>query len=68
MSDTTGALQAYQGYCLDKLEAEASKALDMIAEVDDLIEEYRDTIKNNFQMEQWEKFGIMDKGVVDTYI
>ena len=67
---------------LDKLEAEAIKALDMIAEVDALIEEvseklhkaekqladvhdvansYRHTIKNNFPMEQWERFGITDK-------
>ena len=67
---------------LDELEAEAIKALDMIAEVDALIEEvseklhnaekqladvqdvaksYRHTIKNNFPMEQWERFGITDK-------
>ena len=67
---------------LDKLEAEAIKALDMIAEVDALIEEvseklhkaekqladvqdvaksYSHTIKNNFPMEQWERFGITDK-------
>ena len=61
---------------LDELEAEAIKALDMIAEVDALIEEkaekqladvqdvaksYRHTITNNFPMEQWERFGITDK-------
>lgn len=65
-----------------QIEAEAIKALDMIAEVDALIEEvseklhkaekqladiqdvaksYRHTIKNNFPMEQWERFGIRDK-------
>ena len=42
---------------LDTLEAEANKAIEMIQEVDAL----RQTIKNYFPMEQWEKFGIMDK-------
>lgn len=67
---------------LDKLEAEANKAIEMIREVDALRQEaseklqkaneqladvkeiamgYRQTIKNNFPMEQWEKFGISDK-------
>ena len=67
---------------LDKLEAEANKAIEMIQEVDalrqtvseklqaaneqladvkELAMGYRQTIKNNFPMEQWEKFGIMDK-------
>ena len=67
---------------LDKLEAEANKAIEMIKEVDALRQEaseklqkaneqladvkelamgYRQTIKNNFPMEQWEMFGISDK-------
>ena len=67
---------------LDKLEAEANKAIEMIKEVDALRQEaseklqkaneqladvkelamgYRQTIKNNFPMEQWERFGISDK-------
>lgn len=67
---------------LDKLEAEANKAIEMIREVDSLRQEaseklqkaneqladvkelamgYRQTIKDNFPMEQWERFGIMDK-------
>ena len=46
---------------LDKLEAEAIKALDMIADVQDVAKSYRHTIKNNFPMEQWERFGITDK-------
>ena len=67
---------------LDKLEAEANKAIEMIKEVDALRLEaseklqkaneqladvkelamgYRQTIKNNFPMEKWECFGIMDK-------
>ena len=67
---------------LDKLEAEANKAIEMIKEVDALRQEaseklqkaneqladvkelamgYRQTIKNNFPLEQWEKFGISDK-------
>ena len=67
---------------LDKLEAEAKKAIEMIKEVDALRLEaseklqkaneqladvkelamgYRQTIKNNFPIEKWEYFGIMDK-------
>ena len=67
---------------LDKLEAEANKAIEMIKEVDALRLEaseklqkaneqladvkelamgYRQTIKNNFPIEKWEYFGIMDK-------
>lgn len=67
---------------LDKLEAEANKAIEMIKEVDALRLEaseklqkaneqladvkelamgYRQTIKNNFPIEKWGYFGIMDK-------
>ena len=67
---------------LDKLEAEANKAIEMIREVDalrqtaseklqlaneklsevkELAMGYRQTIKNNFPIEKWEHFGIMDK-------
>ena len=67
---------------LDTLEAEASKAIEMIREVDalrhtvsekllaanekladvkELAMGYRQTIKANFPIEQWEKFGVMDK-------
>ena len=55
---------------LDKLEAEATKALDMIAEVDALIEEVSEKLHKaekqfadvqDVAKEQWERFGITDK-------
>ena len=46
---------------LDKLEAEANKANEQLADVKELAMGYRQTIKNNFPPEQWEHFGIMDK-------
>ena len=41
----------------EKLQA----ANEQLADVKELAMGYRQTIKNNFPMEQWEKFGIMDK-------
>jgi len=41
----------------EKLQAANEK----LADVKELAMGYRQTIKNNFPMEQWEKFGIMDK-------
>ena len=37
------------------------KANEQLADVKELAMGYRQTIKNNFPMEQWEKFGISDK-------
>ena len=34
---------------------------EQLADVKELAMGYRQTIKNNFPMEQWEKFGISDK-------
>ena len=50
---------------VDALRQEASeklqKANEQLADVKELAMGYRQTIKNNFPMEQWEKFGISDK-------
>ena len=50
---------------VDALRQEASeklqKANGQLADVKELAMGYRQTIKNNFPMEQWEKFGISDK-------
>ena len=37
------------------------KANEQLADVKELAMGYRQTIKNNFPLEQWEKFGISDK-------
>ncbi|MBR5014903.1 MAG: hypothetical protein IKY16_09940 [Bacteroidales bacterium] len=37
------------------------KAEKQLAGVQDVAKSYRHTIKNNFPMEQWERFGITDK-------
>ena len=50
---------------VDALRQEASeklqKANEQLADIKELAMGYRQTIKNNFPMEQWEKFGISDK-------
>ena len=50
---------------VDALRQEVSeklqKANEKLADVKELAQGYRQTIKNNYPMEQWEKFGIMDK-------
>ena len=50
---------------VDALWQEASEKLqeanEQLADVKELAMGYRQTIKNNFPMEQWEKFGISDK-------
>lgn len=50
---------------VDALRQEASeklqKANEQLADVKELAMGYRQTIKNNFPLEQWKKFGISDK-------
>lgn len=56
---------------VDALRQEASeklqKANGQLADVKELAMGYRQTIKNNFPMEHWEKFGISDKILYQHY-
>ena len=46
---------------IEEVSEKLHNAEKQLADVQDVAKSYRHTIKNNFPMEQWEKFGIIDK-------
>ena len=52
------------GYWTAKISENQEDERKQLADVKELAMDYRQTIKNNFPMEQWERFGISDKRVI----
>ena len=46
---------------IEEVSEKLHKAEKQLADVQEVAKSYRHTIKNNFPMEQWERFGITDK-------